>query len=733
MKIVSDKNYFEPRARLLLQLGDKLIKNENIALLELIKNSYDADAKEVTVKLSNIKDKGKGKIDIIDNGTGMDIDIIKDVWLQPGSDYKEEVFKKRVQETARTGKYRRLPIGEKGIGRFGAHKLGDKIELVSRMSGKLEVVVRIDWKEFAKNKLLKDAKFEVFEREPEYFLRNRTGTRITITDLRTPWDRRMVRSLYKSVFTLNSPFRKKKGKFKAEIEVDTPSLLEGLIEWDEVKKFALYHFKCTFAGSEIKTFLYEFTPWDRMSKLDYRKIEYDEQDNEKNNDFVKNRSAIVKKNLENKKEEIIINLHKNYGTEYLPKTLGQIAIEGYIFDWDPKVMELGDTARLKLLKEYLNEQGGIRVYRDNMRINEYGEKGNDWLNLESKRINAPGRKISRNLILSIIDLKSEESSALIEKTNREGFIEDQAFQDFRDAISYIIGLVEVQRDIDKDELRKKYNPKEKEEPVLSNLFQLRTIVNSKVKEPVLREKITVQIDKIEKDYNELQEVLLTSAGAGLAMGVSIHELEKVIKELNRAVNKEQTSDRIHELVKHLDKLIQNYNELLKQNESEQENIKQIVQGALFNVEYRLDSHEVTTINDCKKYQGDTLIKCSKRFMMGTVMNIIDNSIFWLKKKETQLKKIDEKFIKKIYFNLYDDREGYLDLLIADNGIGFDLPISQITKPFISSKTGGIGLGLHVVKEVMKFQEGSLYFPEYGEYEVPDEFKKGAIIILKLKK
>lgn len=59
MKLGSIKNYFQPRARLLLQLGDKLIKNENIALLELIKNSYDADARRVTVKLEKVTERAK--------------------------------------------------------------------------------------------------------------------------------------------------------------------------------------------------------------------------------------------------------------------------------------------------------------------------------------------------------------------------------------------------------------------------------------------------------------------------------------------------------------------------------------------------------------------------------------------------------------------------------------------------------------------------------------------------
>jgi signal transduction histidine kinase len=721
MKFISDKNFFQPRARLLLQLGDKLIKNENIALLELIKNSYDADAKKVKVRMEKTNDKQKGRIDIIDDGCGMDMKVIEDAWLQPGSDFKEQLFIKHV----RTKKYNRLPIGEKGIGRFGVHKLGNKIEMITRMEGSNEIVVKIDWNEFAKNKFLKDAKFEVFARTPEYFLRNKTGTRIIITDLRSDWDRRMVRELYKSVFTLNSPFIKS-GNFKVEIDLDDPTLIEGLPKWDDIQKLSLFHFKCTLEGCTIKTFLYEFIPWENMEGLNYRKVtETDE--------FIQNRDTLIARDRDNPKEEVIINLGKNYGDENIPKKIGEITIEGYIFDRDKSVLELGNQAKVNLLSKYLDEQGGIRVYRDNIRVNEYGEKSNDWLNLDSRRVNVPMKRVSNNLILGIIDLKSESSSALIEKTNREGFIENEAFKDFTAAILYVIGLVETQRDIDKSLVRNKYSPKEKEEPVLSHLFHLRELVNLKIKDEKLNKDITKHIEKIEEDYNQLQDILLTSAGAGLTLGIGLHEVEKVIKELNLAVSKEQAPLKVSALIKHLDKLIKNYSDLLQQNESEDEDIKKLIKGALFNVEYRTEVHKIFITKDFLKYQGNTKIKCSRRLLMGAIINIVDNSIYWLKRKQIQLKKIEEQFSKKIYINLYDDKTGYLDLLIADNGNGFDLPISQITRPFISSKESGIGLGLHIAKEVMKLQSGLLYFPEIGEYDIPDEFKTGAVIVFKIKR
>src|SRR5882724_3657597 len=103
---MSDNLILKPRARLILQLGDQLIKNESIALLELVKNAYDAGATIVDIHMQKLTDPEHGEITIRDDGIGMDTDIVQNVWLEPGSDYKSQLLEKLV---ARKHRPSRLP------------------------------------------------------------------------------------------------------------------------------------------------------------------------------------------------------------------------------------------------------------------------------------------------------------------------------------------------------------------------------------------------------------------------------------------------------------------------------------------------------------------------------------------------------------------------------------------------------------------------------------------------
>ena len=127
---MTQKPSFKTRARIINQLGEQLIKNESIALLELIKNSYDADASTCLVEMVRPDNKLNGVIEVLDDGVGMDFSTLKTAWLEIGTSYKDDL--RTNTQTRRSEKYHRLRLGEKGIGRLGVHRLGKKVEIVTR-------------------------------------------------------------------------------------------------------------------------------------------------------------------------------------------------------------------------------------------------------------------------------------------------------------------------------------------------------------------------------------------------------------------------------------------------------------------------------------------------------------------------------------------------------------------------------------------------------------------------
>lgn len=696
-----NKRYiFKPRARLLIQLGDQLIRNESIALLELIKNSYDADATVVNVKVSKLDDPEHGRIVIEDNGTGMNLDIVRNVWMEPGSDYKEQL----VKDGFRSKKFKRTPLGEKGIGRFGAHKLGNKIELITKMENEKEVRFNLDWNRFIEADYLEDVGVAIVEREARIFTQNKTGTRILIKDLKKPWTRGMVREVYRGINSLCSPFDAP-DSFRIEFDIDNEDLLSGLLKWEDVKNHALFSVKCELREDQISKFQYDFTPWESMNKLNPRSI--NEEDIQ-----IKNIKKVVTKVG---KKEIGINLAEH--------GIGTVSFEAFIFDLDSKILSLGVQDK-KGLKEYLASNGGIKIFRDGVRVYDYGEPGNDWLELGIRRINAPARRISNNIIIGAVNLSRKQSAGLIEKTNREGFVENEAYQALVDSITYIIEIVEMQRSIDKDKIRILYGPQNVSEPVVSNLYELKELVQKKVKEENIKSEISNYLERIEAEYKKANEILLRSAGAGLSLSVVIHEVDKIIAELKKAIQREDVPERIANLIKHLSQLVDGYEVIIRNSKAKIDDLKTAIDQAIFNVEFRLEDHGIQIKKEYLNFKNYP-IKYVKPQIIATIVNLLDNSIYWLERY-----KIEN---KKIIITISEEIPGFLCIVISDNGLGFSLPTESIINPFVSAKKDGIGLGLHIANEIMKVHNGELIFPGWGDFKLPNEFKKGAVVALAFRK
>jgi signal transduction histidine kinase len=716
---MSTAHKFRPRARLLLQLGDQLIKNESVALLELVKNSYDAGATLVEIKMSNLNNPNTGTISIFDDGSGMDYDIVTKVWLEPGSDYKAQILKNIENEPL---PFKRKPLGEKGIGRFSAHKLGKTVELISRQKNKDEVYVKIDWDSFEQYKYIDEVPIDVIKREPEIFKGKHTGTFLKISNLRTSqWSDVILKEIYRSINAICSPFDTP-DSFNVLFEIDKPSIFEDIPTINEIKKLSLYSFQCEIEKNEITKFSYEFTPYVGMKKLKKKKFTYNVKGETNNIENFETTKKMVLKAVRNPETGVKESPPIDLGAGGM--NIGKLKFEGWIFDRQSKVLKYAEVDT-KGLREYLNGNGGVRVYRDGIRVYDYGEPENDWLGLEKSRLYDPGVKINKGLILAAVHLERESSSSLVEQTNREGFVDNLAYRAFRDAVTYAIKIIEGFRNEDKDDVRLYYGISEKTEPVLATVAELKDIIELKVLEEKVKKECLSYLDKIENEYKEVNEILLTSAEAGLNLSVAIHEIEKIALELKIVVKEESSSNRIIKLIEHLSELIRMYGTLVRKSKKKIEDVITLTQDALFNVQYRLKAHDVEIVDEFSSYRGDASIKCSSRLVMGSIVNLIDNSIYWLDRAKVKN--------KKILIRLHTKSQALLELTVADNGNGFALPPEQLTKPFVSLKPGGMGLGLHITSEVMNTQGGYVEFPSFANADLPREYSKGAIISLLFRK
>jgi nitrogen fixation/metabolism regulation signal transduction histidine kinase len=188
---------------------------------------------------------------------------------------------------------------------------------------------------------------------------------------------------------------------------------------------------------------------------------------------------------------------------------------------------------------------------------------------------------------------------------------------------------------------------------------------------------------------------------------------------------DRATDRIRSLAKHLADLIEGYGALVRRSGSSKERASSLISQALFNVELRLRVHKIEVTIE-KGPKDDFEVKCSRRLIISTIMNLVDNAIWWM---DNRWGEQDGK--KLLWVGAVKDLEGRPTILVADNGPGLIDPPDFLTEPFISRKPDGMGLGLHIASEVMKAQGGDLIFPERQDTTIPEQFD-GAIVGLAFK-
>lgn len=685
------KKPFKMTARVLAHLGEDLIKDESIALLELVKNSYDAGATKCVVDFNFDIFGSLIEISISDNGSGMSLDTIENIWLVIGTDNKKNRLISHRQG--------RLPLGEKGIGRLGVHKLGNDIKLYSKHSDENEVYVSIDWSKLAESKDIDDFKIDYGYSSDSHFFDKQTGTKIIVRNLKGEWNRRKLRSVFRDLTTLNSPFSERSDSFEVVVSSNS-NVFSGLPNLEAIKNAGLYYGHCTLEGSIITEFSYEFKPWNVLDKIKSRSLTaLDEYE----------KVLIHNVEVETETGKVVKREKRLDLNEY---NIGRVQFDVIMYEKDSSVFSLLNIEK-KGLNDYLKENSGIRVYRDNMRVFDYGEPGNDWLSIDKRRLSRSGGSISNSLLLGSVMLDRISSYGLREKTNREGFIEDEAYFAFVDAISYVMDLFIQQRNQDRMNLMSIYKTgKNVTEPVIGDLSEVISIVKEKVPEEKDQHQILTYLYRIESQYNEVRDTLIHSASIGINLGGAIHELEKQMAALKSCAEAGNIF-KVKEIIPVLETIIANYSSMMLKSEIQKINVSQIVGKVIEYNRFRFQDHAIRLFSNYKKV--DFMAKLSKTETISALTNLVDNSIYWVCRS-----RIEDRMIYLYVTESF--REGFVTVAVCDNGPGFKIAPELAVRAFVSGKplNAGMGFGLYITHETMKQLNGHMDILSNCDIELPSK-------------
>ena len=725
------EKHFNPKAHILTLLGEELIKSPVMAIYELVKNSYDADAKKVDVYFRNIDNIENAAIIIEDDGIGMTSDIVENVWLEPGTDNRKPYNSKTgKREIIKSPIYKRVPMGEKGVGRFAVHKLGQKILLISRPllleldnTGEIikkeladyEIQLFINWKDFSQTKHLSDIPIKwKIERDINTFrFKNNSGTYIHLSGLKEKWTKGMARQLKGQTLSMLSP-KVNDTDFRINLNFDNqwltdfpsaekiiedaPFQLTALIDEDYSLDFD-YSFKLKF-----------------NENIGNRKIENKPSYNKNIKGEIRKRYL---KQLEFKEydDNAILSLLEKFDDNKLP--FGNLLFEIYSFDLDSDSLK-DYTENGSELKKILKIHSGIKVFKGDLRVYDYGEPGNDWLGLDLKRVQNRDW-MSNNLNIGYIFLDPSKSSALVEKTNREGFVDNATFELFKITLDFLVTEFNAERSKDKNKWRL-FNKKEKK-----NLFEEKVsyfkklIESSDLDNSEKRKELLKEAENIEKKYEEDRNTLLIPAGVGMTASIALHEIEKLVPRMEETVKSkplqnEVIKDQVQELKSYTEGIIS----VLRKGGNKPINVEEAINRAFNNFKFKLDKRKIQYVIDIER-NIDT-IKCDKRYFITMIMNLIDNSMYWLDTIYKDNKSIYVKAFKK---------NDFVHIIFADNGPGFKDDITDIVRPFFSRKADGIGIGMYLIDTIM-MRYGKLDIIEDNEYlqemDIPNIYT-GAVVEL----
>lgn len=739
-----EKLKYKISSRATILLGRESVSKVESAIIELIKNSYDADSNICFLYF----DITNNSLFLIDNGTGMTKQIIEDYWMTIGTDNKKTDY------ISLKG---RIKSGEKGIGRFALDRLGSMCELYSKNNEEAVIRWKTNWNEFEESgKMLDDidAEFEFLNVSLDSFLPKavkesikklesdlneeynfKSGTIIKISHLRDDWTENKIMNLKKSLEFLIPPMEQDKFVLCIQRgEISDYELVENTFseEYD-------YKIESEFDGEyfNIRLFRKEFDlfriPDDIFNINAFNIFPYRKEDFYANHLFFKYKISEL---LNNNNEGIIQSVKKigKFNFKYIFMKLSKSKKGEYYYK------EIG-----KNRKKWMEEHGGIKIYRDNFWVRPYGESGSnsfDWLELESRNNANPvavsddrgGWTVRNAQGQGSVFISRVKNSVILDKSSREGIIENSSFNLLKDILIKLISILEKDRAYIARNF-KIYNNKKNEKEIIKNRsIALAKSINEKNKEDNIKESDVVDLAKaigyLEEDKEELiSELKLMRALAtnGLITTSIVHDLKTINDILVSRVDgfKKAIENNNEELIN------RNINDLQKNDSFMKSWISVIINQVKIDKRKRLKKNICNTIVEIietikpilekklinLKFESNNF-KIEKRIFVSDfesiIYNLIINSVESFERKSRRSREINIVItnIESGFCISYSDNGYGLEDNFKDPYEIFEYGISS--KVSIDGENVGTGLGMHIISSTVREYDGNIEIIEFKD-------------------
>lgn len=703
---------FNPRARIIRTIGDQLISGPEAAVIELVKNAYDADASFVWIKFVSPLDRDHGRIVILDDGHGMTLDDIQLKWMEPATSSK--------LGTRRSPEKNRIMMGSKGIGRFAAAKLGGKMALRSvsdRTGERVEILIpEIDWAIFNGDTYLSDIRIDYITQETAGPL----GTEIEIRNFSEAWTEAKVQRLHGELRRLISP-------------LDAP---------DEDTPFRIYLdlSECTrenagFSGAEVMSVVdaeakeggppaaYEVEPFPLLTASDYEVSGSFDDAGTFTGTMEIRRGGQAAATIEN----------LNVPLENDEHPCGKIGVHLYISDREADAVKqtmtragIGGLSTAEA-KDVLDAAAGIAIYRDGFRVRPYGDPENDWLVLDSRRVQNPSLRIGRNQVAGYVTVGDQDDSGLIERSSREGFEQNGSFKRLARLIEELLSQVVEPRRFDfrdKASIARKPRTTFDEVRETSGLGKIRKLIEQLPQDKQqaaerLIEKESAELIQQISALQERQRVLEAKSSLGAIISEILHEggpaasyvgmtggrLQTLYVDLlaggDRAENaKKVFPDRLHHMKLNGQKLAELFKALRplsggKRRQPELFRPVGPISSAIALFETRAPIITSSGGLDAPEILGHP------DDLLTAMVNLIGNAVHWLESAQTPDPSVD--------VILFTDGAD-LVIFVEDNGPGIPEEFAErIFEVGFTLKSDGTGLGLNIAREALARSEGRLAY------------------------